>query len=297
MIELARQNDFLSTLPQGTFDGLERIVLAVNAADTNRYLAGFLKIHEPLIAGVHALKLPREATVEHASLQRTVDIKFEQLAATLARKKKIPRICIDTKFSNDGKDLAASVRGLRVESSNFVHNLRQKRQMDERHRTRIEDMQKERRAITFLMHHMVDPLELEEAVTAAREWYDPIAIVSSSKQNKGTNARYGFSHPDLTASVALLAMDAGITHLTAAANDAEFIRDVLSDHSLYEELIISGTGAVIDQSDVGEHDAPSSVLKTSHAVDYFVLGQAILFHEDPETRLIEYAGAIGTKNI
>ncbi len=280
--------------------GLSRVTIAINAAQTGRYIIGFSKLREPLLGYVHSLKVPREATIERRKLEANKEseslvVSFETLSAMLASKKKVPPLCIDTKFSNDGNELPASVYGLRTESDNFIHDVRAKRRLDERQKARLEEMQRQRRAITFLMHHMVDPTELQDAVMLAREWYDPIAVVSSSKQAKKTNSLYGLHHRDLTVSMSAMALDAGITHLTASANDAELVRDALSSHPRYGELVISGTGAVLDQSDIGEHDAPSSVRETSHAVDLYVLGKAVFFNDDPETRLLGYAHAIGSK--
>jgi hypothetical protein len=277
--------------------GLSRIVLAINAVDTTDYMLGLASIDGDIVGRTHSLKVPREAVVETDRRTRLLLVGGEKLINKLCRTKRIPDVFMDTKFSNDGLELVASVRGLATDMKNFVDEVRARCRGNEINEPAFMRMNEvlPPRYISFLMHHMIDPKELSSAVHQANaSGFQPIAVVSSSKQSVQSGEKYGLDHSLLTASMTRMALDAGIRHLTVAAADAEMVRDVATRYNNIEDLEISGTGAVLNADDIGEHDAAVLLDDCRDALDYCVVGRAALLHQTPDVHLLEYAQSMGT---
>lgn len=284
-------------------EGLGKLIVTVSASHTEAYLAGLVKLHPSLTRYV-GLKLPSEATlpvmkksISTGIPQRTGETfvrgatnLFEKISTT----KGFRELWIDTNFSKDGHELIASVDRAVSKYENFISLREASKQAEDR------NLEQDRRVrlglppkfVSILMSHMSDIGELSEAVEHTRNHFTPFAVVSSSKQDSKTNVKYGFDHKALTASMALMALDSGITHMAGAASDSILIRDALSGHTRYDEVVIIGYGTILDDTDTGEHDDTILVEKVKHAVDYFGVGTAVLLHDNPDIHLLDYANAI-----
>lgn len=277
-------------------EGLPHISLAVNANSTERYLMGLNMVNTTILEQLSSLKLPPNALIpDRQKPGKTQSVTAEAMVAHLSRKRQLPDVWIDTKFSFDGSELAASVDYLISRSlvqKEHSHKRHREGSLDKNHLNRINQLLPPR-YITIVIFNQSDPEELRLAKTHASNYFEVVGMVSSSKQKTGTNEEYGIDHKGITAGLARMAMDAGIHTLSAAASDAELIRDALSGHRDVGNLRIFGSGATLHPADIGEHDTNVSVDDVKGAVDVFVLGQAVLFHSNPDVHLLEYAQAIG----
>lgn len=284
--------------------GYGQMVLAANASNTNAYLAGLESIHPSVFPHLFGLKLPRQATIvkDRGGGAEKRSSSFTKLVDGFARVREVHRLWIDTKFSDDGEELPSGFEGLTAQVEEFMKNYRptvpstgikinDAPKIDRKRKDRVERMMPPRYA-SIKIDHMVDIDELKLAVKEAEGHFVPIGMISSSKQNKEMGKRYRLNHDELTVSMAEIALDSGITHLSLAAKDGKLVKNELLDHPKIGKVKMFGTGAILEESDTGEHDVASLIEEAREYIDFFVFGHAILHHEQPDVHSLEIARAI-----
>ena len=297
-------------LTEAELAGLGRISLAVNASETNEYLDGFRAIDEELIGKIHSAKVPNGQIVGNG-LEETHTNQIgipDQLAVKVADMG-APRMILDSKFSNDGSELYGSIKSLAIHAHSARTDL-YLREQAERHMSRGDALLSLEgflppAFITVEVTHLTDVKELREARRLAHDGDEAegipamnaqlIAMVSSSKKADEEFEKYGWDLEGAITSSTLMSIDAGIHHIMSAAKHAKIVRRATShlDQEIQDKIHISGTGAVLDEENKGEHEAWSYVSQTKQYVDSYWLGSPVLRRPNQNERLLRFAAAIG----